>query len=187
MREIIDFKDIEKELKELTTNEVEDEIYICHKLPLVFRSKKDEVDDEYCVKNSINVIQSFNWGGTIVANSGDIDMAIFRREGWGVGKKILYGLGEYLVKKYNLNVAVDGNDLIIDGLYKVCSYASINANRSSENALIYTCVHLSFNPHVEMIDKICTKPMVKIPRGLGYYGIDQNEILEEVSRIVREL
>lgn len=175
----VEVKDIEKELLALINPRNEGCIYCVHDKPLVFKSKEGEINEEYCRANVIDICNSFNMGGIIVANTGDINMAIMKDEGWDVGKDLLNDLAVELVK-FIPNIKVDNNDLIVDDKYKVISYASINAN----NRLIYTCVHISMNPNINHISNVCMKPMVKVPKGLTEFGITREEILEILSKIL---
>lgn len=171
MRKVL-VKDITNELNEHIQNKIEETIYCIHEAPLVFVSKTNEINYKELEKSNVIVCPSQNFGGTIVASAGDMDMAIFKFNGWHVGSEFLKNIKEKL-DKYIPNLSIDKNDLIAEGKYKLISYASVNAG----NNLIYTCVHISFNPNVELINKICSKPMKKTPRGLYRYGIT-NEIME---------
>lgn len=178
MRKVL-VKDIETELTNLIKNEIEDVIYCIHEQPLVFKSKQAEINNEYCSKNNFEICNSFNMGGIIVANSGDIDMAIMKKDGWKVGENLLAYLKDKLQNKIP-NIVIDKNDLLVDGKYKIISYASINAN----NRLVYTCVHISFNPDINAIENICIKPMTKIPKGLSDYGITRDEIINVIESYI---
>ena len=107
----IEVSEIEKELNYLITNEIEDVMYCIHKKPLVFRSASNDVADDYCIQNNIDVCKSFNMGGTIVANTGDIDMAILLREGWNIGKYFLQHIKKILENKIS-DLTIDGNDCV---------------------------------------------------------------------------
>ncbi len=177
----IKVSDIEKELTGLSVNKKEDCIYCVHEKPLVFKSKNNDINEEYCLLHQINVCNSFNMGGTIVANTCDIDLAIFKKDGWNEGKHLLRLLLKEL-KPSIPNIEIKGNDLIIDGLFKIASYASINVG----NNYIYTAVHISQNPNIELIKNICLKPMNKIPKGLSEYGLSTGEVLDIVLKIANE-
>lgn len=172
MRKVL-VEDIEKELTSLIQSGTEDIIYCIHEQPLVFKSKQAEINNEYCVNNNYQICNSFNMGGIIVANSGDMDIAIMKKEGWNVGENLLLVLKDKLQSKIP-NLSIHSNDLLVDGKYKIISYASINAN----SRLIYTCVHISFNPDINAIENICTKPMNKIPKGLSEYGVTTEEVVK---------
>lgn len=178
----VEVKDIEKELKALIDPRNEGCIYCIHDKPLVFKSKEGIINEYYCEEHCLGICNSFNMGGIIVANTGDINMAIMKDEGWSVGDDLLRKLAAWMYNK-GINVSINNNDLLIDDTYKVISYASINAN----NRLVYTCVHISINPNIEHICNVCMKPMNKIPKGLQEYGITAEEIISEISKIVETL
>lgn len=178
MREVL-VKDIEKELTNLIATKTEDCIYCIHEQPLVFKSKQGEINQDYCNEHGINICQSFNMGGIIVANAGDVDMAILKEEGWDVGEKVLAAVKEAFKDRIP-NLSIDSNDLLSEGKYKIMSYASINAN----NKLIYTCFHISFNPDIEAIKNICVKPMNKIPKGFNAFDITREEILVFLEKLL---
>lgn len=166
--------EITNELNKHIVNKIEESIYCVHSQPLVFISNSREINEVEIEKNNVLVCNSQNFGGTIVAFEGDIDIAIFKFDGWNVGKNFLNSIKDKL-SSFIENITINNNDLLIEEKYKVISYASINAG----NKLIYTCVHISINPNVELIDKICSKPMVKIPKGLKDYGLTTS-MLEDI-------
>lgn len=178
MRKVL-VKDITEELNHLIQNRIEDVIYCIHEQPLVFKSTYGEINKQYCVDNNYIICESQNMGGIIVANSGDINMAIMKQDGWYIGEQLLVYLKDRLQDRIP-NLSIDSNDLLLDGKYKMISYASINAN----NRLIYTCVHISFNPDVNAIQNICIKPMTKIPKGLNDFGITHDEIINIIKSFI---
>lgn len=175
----VEVKDIEKELMKLIIPRNEDCIYCIHEKPLVFKSKEGVINEDYCKENGLEVCNSFNMGGIIVANTGDINMAIMKDEGWSVGDDLLKQLAIWLYGR-GINASVHNNDLLIDNTYKVISYASVNAN----NRLIYTCFHISINPNIDHITNVCMKPMVKIPKGLNDFGITADEVINLLNEII---
>lgn len=175
----VNVTEITNELNKHISNKIEEAIYCVHSQPLVFISNSHEVNKDEITKNNVLVCNSQNFGGTIVAFEEDIDIAIFKYNGWDVGKNFLSKIKDKL-SSFIENITIDNNDLLAEGKYKVISYASINTG----NKLIYTCVHISLNPNVELIDKICSKPMVKIPKGLKDYGLTTSmleDILQEMN------
>ena len=145
--------------------------YSIENMPIVFRSKSNDVDMDYCNNNNIYVMDSNNFGGTIVSNIGDVDVAIFKREGWNVGVDVLTALKNFLSSKVQLRMV--GNDLLTEQGDKVISYASVNTG----DRIIYTVLHISFNPNLEMIKNICSKEMKKTPAGLLQFGVTQDEVV----------
>ncbi len=153
-----------------------DAFYAIHSFPTIFVSQSEEYNKQYAIEHNINVCHSYNMGGTIVANAGDIDIAIFYINGWEIGSKILELIRQYLIQ-FLPNISICNNDLLLEYKYKMASYASINCGDN----MIYTAIHISNNPNIELIKNICTKPMRKIPQGVGEHGININNILEVIS------
>lgn len=168
----VEVKDIEKELQDLFKTQQDDIIWCIHEKPLVFKSRLAQLDEEWCLKNKVAICNSFNFGGTIVSDTNDINGAIMRRNGWNVGERILQFFKLKLSNKIE-NLTIDDNDLLYEGKYKMISYASVNVG----NEYIYTCLHISFNPNIELIKNICTKPMNKIPMGLEPFGVTHQDII----------
>lgn len=177
MREI-KTNEIQSELLNLTRTQTEDVIYCVYDNPVVFRSLSNDVNIDYCMQNNITVIDTGNMGGTIVANAGDMGVAILKKEGWTIGADTLNYLCEKLKDRIP-NLRVDGNDLIGEENFKLTSYASFNVG----NRVIYTIIAISFNPNIEHISNICSKPMNKIPKGLSDYGITREEIVDFINTI----
>ena len=88
-------------------------------------------------------------------------------------------LKNYLTDK-GLNCKIAENDLLVDG-YKCGSYMSRNID-----GVIYTAIHISINMDVDLIKSICTKPMVKIPKGLSEFGITTDEIKNFIIKMFGE-
>ena len=136
------------------------------------------VVEENCILQGECAIPQTNWvvykshsfGGTIVNFKDDICIANFKKNNFTFGEEILTLLGSYLQSK-GLNVCIDCNDLIVDDIYKVASYASTNIE-----GIVYTAIHISMSVDLEIINVFCLKPMNKIPKGLNEYGITTDEI-----------
>lgn len=175
MREI-QTNEIQTELITLATTQTEDEIYCVYDKPVVFRSMNNDVNVDYCISNNITIIDTGNMGGTIVANTGDVGVAILKKEGWTVGADVLNLMCD-VFKDRIPNLRVDGNDLIGEDNFKLTSYASFNVG----NRVIYTIIAISINPNIEDIVNICSKPMNKVPKGLSDFGITREEIVDFIK------
>ena len=71
-----------------------------------------------------------------------------------------------------LKVYFDGNDILVDNLYKI---ASSGTRRLGD--LLFCTFHISYEVDLELIRQICTKPMVKTPKGFKDYGFTQEDVL----------
>lgn len=140
---------------------------------------ENNIDMDYCKVNNI-VVYPLNNGGTIVANMGDLDFSVHRLNGWEDYKVISNIILNYLKTKIN-TVELNGNDFIADGQYKVGSFCSKNVGDN----FIYTAFHFSNNVNLELINRICSKEMVKIPKGLVEYNVNVGDILSLVLGIIK--
>lgn len=116
------------------------------------------------------VYKSHKIGGTIINFKNDICIANFSRNNYKFGIDFLQLLANYLFNR-GLNALVLGNDILIDGKYKVASYAS-----SIINGMVYTAVHISLFVDLDIIYQFCDKSTIKIPKGLNDYNITTKEI-----------
>ena len=108
--------------------------------------------------------------GVIVSQKGDVGIAYVsknRETTWGVD--LLKSLAKYLQEK-NISAVFVDNDLLLDG-YKVAG-----VSKTLLNDVAFFALHISINVDLDLIKNICTKEMVKIPKGLNDYGITTEEI-----------
>ena len=169
----VEVKDIEKELMYLMDNKKEDIIWCVHEQPLAFKSRLAQIDERYCIEHGIAICNSFNFGGTIVVDKDDINLAVTRKDGWNVGNEILQMLLDKFKSKIP-DLSIDSNDLLYQGKYKLISFASINIG----DGFIYSCWNITINPNIERINKVCTKEMNKIPKSISDFGVTGEEIIQ---------
>jgi lipoate-protein ligase A len=99
-------------------------------------------------------------------------------------KEIPAVVRDYLISRgINAEYHAGGNDVMIDGKYKVLG---ANKNTYSFGKLCFVGATISFNVNLKLIQKICRKPMHKIPVGLEEYGVTPQEIKEIVLNYVKE-
>lgn len=138
---------------------------------------------EYCKQNNIPCVDIGRRGGAFVINKGDIGFGcVVRGLDNTIGYLITNKFVEYLVEK-GLNAIYDSNDILIDD-YKVYGWSS-HFYRDN-NALFISC-HFTMSVDLDLIEKICTKPMSKIPKGLKDYGITKEQILDFISSFEKEM
>lgn len=151
----------------------------------VFTGTSNLCDLEYCKENNIKLLPIPNEGGVIVLSKGDVEIGIFKNNGWLICKNFMNDLYKKL-KDIVPNISIEGNDLIIDEKYKCVGSSSRNLG-DAKNPYIYTAIHISLNINLDLIKNICKKPMNKIPKGLGDYGITTEEMVELVKEIANEI
>lgn len=176
----IKMNEIKDAIKELMVNDKEEILYCISDGLYIFRSQNGAINDKYLTGNH-NIIELGQSGGTIVQSDGDVGLALFKYNGWNQAKEWFARIYDYMKNK-ELDIEINGNDLITEGKYKVASYATIHVG----NNKIYSTIQISLNANPNLINDICLKPMVKIPKGLSEYGITTEEIVELVNKIASD-
>lgn len=139
-------------------------LYCTVERPIAFVYKEKQVDASTCRSMGYEVCEVFYNGGTILGNEGDFVFAHTGKVGNNWCEAFVQTLMLWLQAK-GLNVSRDRNDVLVDG-HKVCGMCV-----TRYGCIDYTCGFVSINNNLEHIKEICRKPMVKIPTGLGEYGI----------------
>lgn len=109
-------------------------------------------------------------GGTLVIFEDGITLSYLTKNGV---KPQAQKVVDFLESR-SINVARDGNDILCDG-FKVGSesFGSFLDGRINFYGLFVT---INADPNV--VNKLCTKEMRKVPKGLSDYGITRKEILD---------
>lgn len=128
-----------------------------------------QVDAEICKELGYEIIESYNNGGTILSNKGDVLIGHFAEPDNGWYDSFISYFVDWLKAK-GLNAEFVSNDIVVDG-YKVCGMCITRYGR-----IDYTGGIISMNVNLDHIKAICKKPMVKVPKGLSEYGITTEEV-----------
>lgn len=160
-----------EKIEEYLSNEIEIAFWGVPTKSSVFVGTNTNLNKNFCLKNNIELLEFPNEGGVIVVSEGDFDIGFISKD---INNNFNYNFAtkikEYLNKK-GLDAKFDGNDLILNEKYKCGSFSSRRLGN-----MLYSAFHISINVDLQMIKNICTKPMVKIPKGLSSYGISTEEI-----------
>lgn len=143
--------------------------YVVVDSPVVIVHRKTQVDENTCKELGYEIVESYNNGGTIVSNSGDILIGHFAEHDNRWYDEFIKYFINWLRSK-GLKADFVSNDIVVDG-YKVCGMCITRYGR-----IDYTGGIISMNVNLEDIKKICRKPMQKTPKGLYDYGITTDEI-----------
>lgn len=172
------FKDVISNRKQCFVYGIPDNNY-------VFPGTNNIIDEEFCTSRDVKLLPIPNQGGVIVLSKGDVEIGIFKDNGWDICLNYMTELCKRLKQKIP-NIEVDGNDLVIDGKYKCVGSSSRNLG-DAKNPYIYTAIHISLSVDMELIQHICKKEMVKIPKGLSEYGITTDEVVDMIIDIYNKL
>lgn len=143
--------------------------YVVIERPVAIVHRERQVDKDICQELGYEVVESYNNGGTILANPGDMIMSHLYEpdNGW------IFRFADYFVewlKERGLNAVFEDNDVLVDG-YKVCGICITRYGR-----IDFSSAFIGLNTNLDHIKAICRKPMKKVPKGLSEYGITTDEI-----------
>lgn len=153
-------------------------IYIGNSL-CVLRGRAAMYDRELCQELNLPVGRSIYTGGVIVCGAGDLSMCLVTQEYSNFGPDASRLLKDFYMTK-GLAVSSDRNDILIDGR-KITSWSRTHYEGMWQNVL-----HVSINSDVDLIRRICKKPMVKVPGSLKDYGITANDCLVVIQSLLQE-
>ena len=145
--------------------------YVVIEKPIAIVLNAIQVDEATCTEYGYEIYESFNNGGTILVNAGDIMFSHVAEP----DNRWIYRFAEYFLnwlKEKGLNAEYVGNDILVDG-FKVCGLCITRYGR-----IDFSSGFIGVNTNLDHIKVICKKPMVKVPKGLSEYGITTEEIEE---------
>ena len=143
--------------------------YIVIETPIAIVHKKSQVDEAVCNELGYTIYESYNNGGTILGNKGDI---MFSHVAEPDNRWLFRFAGCFAnwLKDKGLNAEHVDNDILVGG-YKVCGLCITRYGR-----IDFSSAFIGINTNLDHIKAICKKPMVKVPKGLSEYGITTEEV-----------
>lgn len=181
---IYNFKEGLKQAKELQKKKsfgliicINDDLGVCTGL------ESENYNEEELNKTDCFVLRANYHGGTTVVSPGDLSILIYNPDASLIGQDCLMIISDYLKQKGILTRIV-GNDLLLykdtSGIgYKVGSWSEGTIKNKDWQAY-EVCIHFTINVNLDLISKICTKSMNKIPAQLSDYNITAEELLEKL-------
>jgi len=146
----------------------------------VWTGKLPTLNRAECKNLGLEIGQGEYLGGSIVNMAGDLTIGIIT---WGdsdIVLTIFQKIFSWLLDEKKVNVSQDNNDILADGK-KVASWA----RATKKDGWCQSFIHFSIGEmNTELVDKICSKEMNKIPGSLCDYGIDSEMILEQINSII---
>ena len=156
-------------IQSFITNKKHGFAYCTHDKKSVLIAQPDAVNRDLCAKLGYYIMETKHTGGVVVVGEGDVSVIHFGE----IGNRTMLDFADYLVEQYKkrgLNATFDGNDVLIDG-YKISGLSA-----TPYGHIQYSTIHIGVNTNLNDIRAICTKPMVKVPKGLSDYGITTEEV-----------
>lgn len=158
----------------LSNNEEAASMCILGRTEVMYQSE-EYCDIDYCKENNI---LTFNEVGLphvhcIVCVEGNVMISVKRKpiDGKSLSTFFVPAFRDFLINK-GLNASIDNNDMMIDG-FKVAS-----GTEGETNGWRYLGYQISLNQDIEVIKKVCKKPMVKMPKGLSDFGVTTDEVVD---------
>lgn len=143
--------------------------YVVIESPVAIVHRATQVDEAVCKELGYEIVESYNNGGTILANKGDIIFSHLDKP----ENEWLFCFADYFVnwlKCKGLNAEYVNNDILVDG-YKVCGLCITRYGR-----IDFSSAYIGIHTNLDHIKTICRKPMVKVPKGLSEWGITTEEV-----------
>lgn len=143
--------------------------YVVIERPVAIVHRASQVDETVCKELGYEIVESYNNGGTILANRGDIIFSHLDEPENGWLTRFAEHFVEWLKDK-GLRAEYKDNDVLVDG-YKVCGTCITRYGR-----IDFSSAYIGINTNLDHIKAICRKPMKKVPKGLSEYGITTAEV-----------
>lgn len=136
---------------------------------------KDTASDaeKYIGSDLYDIVPTYHNGGTTVFFEDQVIHAAFDTKIPGyIGPRLV----EFL-KSRGVNAWIDGNDVMCDW-HKVCGESIVEMK---DIGYWYRASFISIYVDPELINEASSKPMKKTPRGLSYYGITRQDVLDALG------
>lgn len=146
----------------------------------IFRGYNNLLDENLCKELNLDIIELNNEGGIIVSGKDSIAIGLLSKNIDNKYNEMITNILVDYLKQNNINVDLMGNDILIDNKYKV---ASSSTRRFGD--ILFSAFHISFNVDLDLINKLCKKPMVKVPKGLDDYNINKSELSNIIINNIR--
>lgn len=135
----------------------------------------DAIDYELCKQLGVCVAEVFHQGGTIIGDIEDLGIEIVAPISIGLESHQILNKFYELISRYEDNVIIDGNDILVNGEKVLGSMV-----RNVGNVFVWAA-QISFGEHNELIEKICRKKSKKKPGRLRK-GFNRDTLEKEVLR-----
>lgn len=142
----------------------------------------NDINQDVCEESNVKVINIHHLGGTLVLTETAVGFAYVGEELTREFYNALVNQFVQYLQKRGLNAEHVDNDVMVDG-YKIGSWTK----RILPNEAHWFTFQISLDNDPELINKICTKPMKKVPKGLSEYGITKEEVITFLEDFVDKI
>lgn len=147
-------------------------LYFIPQKTSVFVGYGNTINQKQSQNYEIEVFDLNNEGGVIVSDKGSLIIGSFFENTLDFQKELSIEICKLLHSK-GYNPSVINNDILVDGKYKVASYSSRRFGEAYFGAF-----QISFSVNMDLIKALCTKKMVKIPKGINDFGVTFDEVFK---------
>ena len=161
----IQMTEVETEISKMINERREDILYCITDDVYIFNGTAGNITD--VAKQKYKIFELGQSGGTLVFAPGNIGIGMLQKDYGQKAQQLVRSLFNMLIL-HGLNVGWKDNDIIVEDNYKVISYGELQLS----NGYVFTTIQINLYTTKELVEEVCTKPILKIPRPLSDYGID---------------
>lgn len=172
----------ETTVQQLLKNREEACVYSIADIPRAIVGNGGGSDEDVARDLNMLVVHMGNEGGTIISNVGDVDVGLFTHGYYGdhIRDELIRKIADEVKAKTGAEMTLDGNDHMIDGK-KVIGHGS-----RMYDGMLYTAIHFSVYNSIGLIQKVCTKPMKKVPGALSDYGVTTEFVMQALDKVIKQ-
>lgn len=161
----IQMTEVETEVSKMINERREDILYCITDDVYIFNGTEGNITE--VAKQKYKIFELGQSGGTLVFAPGNIGIGVLQKDNGGKAQQLVRGLFNILIA-HGITASWKDNDIVVEGQYKVISYGQLYL----PDGYTFTTIQINLYTTRELVDEVCTKPVLKIPRPLNDYGID---------------
>lgn len=161
----IQMDEVTQEVTKMIHTKREDILYCVTDDIYIFNGTSGKINPS--VINKYKTFEFGQSGGTLVFAPGNIGIGMLQKDDGETAQQLMQGLLNFLIV-YGITAQWLGNDIVVEGQYKVISHAQLPLS----NGYMFTTIQINLYTTKELVEEVCVKPILKIPRPLSDYGID---------------
>ena len=176
----IKMAEVEFEISKMINEKREDILYCVTDDIYIFNGTSGNINP--AVKNKYKIFELGQSGGTLVFAPGNIGIGMIKKDSGDTARQLMNSLLNFLISK-NITADWKGNDIVVEGQYKVISHGQLPLL----GGYMFTTIQINLYTTQKLVEEICAKPVLKIPRPLNDYGITTEEMEKTLIEIAKQL